>query len=160
MPDIRLMCASHDEPPKVGDSTKADTTSRPVSRIAASNCARPAASGGAMSGRSKLIAPYDSMKIRKTSAPCTRARSAFIAGLARERRRSGQRAGDEPHLPRVRLRDRRREDVCAGDACAPDALADEQHERRRRQRRPSARRSRGSAMASRRRPPTPIAAGR
>ena len=35
MPDSRLMCASHDEPPKVGDSTNAETTSRPVSWIAA-----------------------------------------------------------------------------------------------------------------------------
>ena len=53
------MCASHELPPKVGDSTNADTTSRPVSRMAAS---KPRALGGKRSPRglawSQLTAPY------------------------------------------------------------------------------------------------------
>jgi hypothetical protein len=52
MPDISEMCASHDDPPKVGESTKAETTRRPVSRIAVSSCDLGAVRNGAMSGRS------------------------------------------------------------------------------------------------------------
>ena len=56
------MCASHDSPPKVVESTKALTTVRPVSRIAAASCARAGARTGWNSGRSQLAAPYDSTK--------------------------------------------------------------------------------------------------
>src|SRR5437870_575782 len=78
---MRLTCASHDDPPKVGESTNADTTLRPVARIAASSAALGVWRREAISGRSKAIAPYDSMKIRNTSAPRTCDRSASIAGL-------------------------------------------------------------------------------
>ena len=79
-PVIRLTCASHDAPPKVGESTIAETTPRPVAATAAANCARLAATGPATAARSSVTAPYDSMKTSSTSASRTRARSVASAG--------------------------------------------------------------------------------
>ena len=65
MPDSRLMCASHELPPKVGDSTNADTTSRFV--VANRRIERAPARSETMRrtrGGRTLTAPYDSRKTR------------------------------------------------------------------------------------------------
>ena len=82
VPDNMLMWASHDSPPNVGDSTKADTTSRPLSLMSAERRVRAPASSVANAGRSQLIAPYDSTKTRNTSAPrrCARFDASTGAG--------------------------------------------------------------------------------
>src|SRR5438093_9518988 len=81
IPESSVTCAYQDEPPKVGDSTNADTTSCPLLRIAASSAARAGASCDEKSGRSYTTAPYDSTKNSRTSAPFTRDRSAPKEGL-------------------------------------------------------------------------------
>ena len=80
VPESRLTWASHDSPPKVVDSTRAETTPRPVSRTSAANRARLAASAATNAGRSQLTAPYDSRNTIRTSAPATRERSERSTG--------------------------------------------------------------------------------
>ena len=82
IPDNSEMCANHDDPPKVGDVTNAETTSLPLSRMAASSSARRADVWALNSGRSNVTAPYDSMKNSRTSAPPRRDRSLSNEGLA------------------------------------------------------------------------------
>src|SRR5262249_43084961 len=82
MPESSVTCAYHDDPPNVGDSTNAETASRPLLRIASSSEARASATADENCGRSNTTAPYDSMKNSRTSDPATRDKSASNEGLA------------------------------------------------------------------------------
>src|SRR5262249_20784948 len=81
MPERSVMCASHELPPNVGDSTNADTTPRWVSRMAVARAARSAASAETSAGWSYVTAPYDSMNSNSTSAFRTRDNVPSIDGL-------------------------------------------------------------------------------
>ena len=78
------------------------------------------------------------MNTRNTSAPCTSARSASIGGLAPSDVRTGSRVDHQPRLPRVGLRDRRREcdrrleRVDLAREARDQLLTGEQHDHRRR----------------------------
>src|SRR5215831_20953397 len=76
------MCANHDDPPKVGDSTNPETTSRFVWWMAASSAARGASRSREKEDRSNVTAPYDSRKTSRTSASFTRDSVEFMGGLA------------------------------------------------------------------------------
>ncbi len=80
VPDSRLMCASHDSPPNVVDSTVAETTPRPVPAMSFTSASRVAARSRMSSGLSHATTPYASKKISSTSAPCTRARFTSMDG--------------------------------------------------------------------------------
>ena len=116
VPESRLMCASHDSPPKVVDSTNAETTSRPVSRMSASRRARLAASALANAG---TIPAHRAVRLDEdeedVGAPARgrgRTRSAAPAGeracpRRSSRRRTGPPAAHEDRRHRFRDRDAR-----------------------------------------------------
>ncbi len=86
MPLINEMCASHEPPPNVGDSTYVENTRRPVACTAAANCARAGVTIRAISGMSYATAPYDSRNTSSTSAPSSRRMFDAASGTAGSRR--------------------------------------------------------------------------
>src|SRR5262249_20131367 len=72
---------SQEDPPKVGDSTYADATLRPAIDISDASNSRLLASVLENSGLSNVTAPYDSRKIRRTSAPLSSSSCTLSPGL-------------------------------------------------------------------------------
>jgi hypothetical protein len=56
-PASTAACASQEAPPKVGETTRAETAWRPLAAIAAPSSVRASASAAVIGGRSKLTAP-------------------------------------------------------------------------------------------------------
>ena len=63
------------------------TTPLPAAWISSASRARSGARRATKSGRCQVMAPYDSMKTSRTSAPSTSERSEFISGDGAERLR-------------------------------------------------------------------------